>query len=107
MQPRVCSTPGCPTIHRGTGKCPRRLALADRDRRPQGNPYASAGHQAFREAASKVARHVPTPFVRVDLYEAQDGPVFGEITPIPAGGTSQFVPEWDERLGRLWDRAVA
>lgn len=62
---------------------------------------------ALCEAARKVARHVPTPFVRVDLYEAQDGPVFGEITPIPAGGTSQFVPEWDERLGRLWDRVVA
>jgi len=46
---RVCSTPGCPTLHQGTGKCPECRAQADRDRRPHGNPYSTPGHQAFRE----------------------------------------------------------
>ena len=66
-----------------------------------------ANPPALLEAAVKVAQHVPTPFVRVDLYEAQDGPVFGEITPIPTGGTSVFIPEWDQRLGQAWDQAIS
>lgn len=66
-----------------------------------------ASPERLLDAARKVAQHVPTPFVRVDLYEAQDGPVFGEITPIPTGGSSVFTPEWDERLGQLWDKAIA
>lgn len=47
---RVCSTPGCPTLHQGTGRCDTCRAEADRKRRPQGNPYATPGHRAFREA---------------------------------------------------------
>lgn len=47
---RVCSNPGCPTLHPGTGRCPTCRAAADKQRRPQGNPYRTAGHHAFREA---------------------------------------------------------
>ena len=50
MAGRVCSTPGCPTIHQGPGRCPACRAQGDRDRRPHGNPYATRGHQRFREA---------------------------------------------------------
>ena len=40
------------------------------------------------------------PFVRVDLYEVSDKVYVGEITLIPGGGMSQFVPkEWDCILG--------
>ena len=47
---RVCSTPGCPELHEGTGKCPTCTAQVDRDRRPGGNPYSTPGHGRFREA---------------------------------------------------------
>lgn len=50
MARRVCSRPGCPTLHEGTGRCPECRAQADRDRRPEGNPYSTPGHLAFREA---------------------------------------------------------
>ena len=47
---RVCSTPGCGTLHEGRGRCATCRTRADRTRRPDGNPYATAGHQRFREA---------------------------------------------------------
>lgn len=50
MAKRVCSQPGCPTLHDGVGACPTCRAQGDRARRPNGNPYASAGHRAFRRA---------------------------------------------------------
>lgn len=46
---RVCSTPGCPTLHAGKGKCPTCTAKADKQRRPNGNPYATRGHRTFRD----------------------------------------------------------
>jgi len=71
---RPCSTPGCGKLHQGTGKCPTCRAKVDRDRRPDGNPYATPGHRTFREHVlardpvcvlclarpSTVADHYPT-----------------------------------------------
>lgn len=51
----VCSTPGCGKLHEGTGRCDDCRAKADRARRPDGNPYSTRGHFAFREAV--LARH--------------------------------------------------
>lgn len=47
---RVCSKPGCGNLHQGRGQCPECRATHDKTRRPQGNPYATRGHQDFREA---------------------------------------------------------
>lgn len=47
---RVCSNPGCGTLHEGTGRCATCERAAERRRRPRGNPYSSRGHLAFREA---------------------------------------------------------
>lgn len=47
---RVCSTPGCPALHEGSGRCPQCRAKADRRRRPDGSPYSTRGHRTFREA---------------------------------------------------------
>jgi glutathione synthase/RimK-type ligase-like ATP-grasp enzyme len=58
------------------------------------------------EAAERLARALPGPFVRVDLYDAPDGVVFGEISPHP-GGTNQFTPDLDRRMGEAWERALA
>ena len=62
---------------------------------------------ALVEAFEAVASRVDSPFVRVDLFEDEAGPVWGEVTPHPTGGHMQFVQEWDERLGRAWDAALA
>jgi len=50
MSYRVCSTPGCPTLHPGPGRCPECATKADKARRPNGNPYTTSGHKRFREA---------------------------------------------------------
>lgn len=57
-------------------------------------------------AAAAVARALPTPFVRIDLFDQPDGVVFGEITPQP-GTNLWFGPELDRRLGAAWDDAEA
>jgi hypothetical protein len=42
-------------------------------------------------------------FVRVDLYNIRNNPLFGEMTFTPVAGRLRFSPqEWDEKLGRLW-----
>jgi TupA-like ATPgrasp len=45
------------------------------------------------------------PFVRVDLYDTDAGPKFGELTFYPEAGWTRFEPKTvDEELGRLWQR---
>lgn len=57
-------------------------------------------------AAERIARTLPSIFVRVDLFDTPDGVVFGEITPQP-GTPLWFGPELDRELGEIWDRAEA
>ena len=56
--------------------------------------------------AERIARALPGPFVRVDLYDVPSGVAFGEITPRP-GGIQRFTPDLDRRLGEAWERALA
>lgn len=43
------------------------------------------------------------PFVRVDFYERQGQPLFGEMTFYPTSGFGVFTPSlWDFRFGQLW-----
>jgi hypothetical protein len=52
-------------------------------------------------AAERLAE--PFPFVRVDLYEIDARPVFGELTFYPNAGRIGFKPKAvDVELGRLW-----
>ena len=44
---RSCPTSGCPNLTRG-GRCLLCKAEAETKRRPDGNPYATSGHRAFR-----------------------------------------------------------
>jgi len=44
------------------------------------------------------------PFVRVDLYEHNGQPKFGELTFYPGAGLSRYRPiAWDFKLGGLWE----
>lgn len=61
---------------------------------------------AIVEAAERVARATVLDAVRIDLYETDAGPVFGELTPFP-GGPYRFTPEWDARLLSALESGVA
>lgn len=56
-----------------------------------------------------IARHLSLasglPFVRVDLYDTDEGVVLGEVTRAP-GGNQRFRPDHDELLGRAWEDAA-
>lgn len=112
---RVCSTPGCPNLHPGSGKCPACRARSDRARRPEGNPYVSRGHRRFRrevltrdpvcvvcgQAPSTVADHYP--HERRDLIAMgldPDDPKFGRGVCASCHGveTARRTPAgWNER----------
>lgn len=67
---------------------------------------------ALLSAAKSISKVTRSPFVRVDLYEADDGVRMGEITLRPGSmwrsTTLQFhTPEWDRKLGEMWEEAQA
>jgi TupA-like ATPgrasp len=44
-------------------------------------------------------------YIRIDLFHTEDGIYFGEITPFHQSGLAPISPpEWEERLGQLWDQ---
>ncbi|CAM3453246.1 ATP-grasp fold amidoligase family protein [Halomonas casei] len=55
---------------------------------------------ALLHAAERVSAVLPTPFCRIDLYEARQGPVLGELTPVP-GTYHAFGEQADLYLGAL------
>lgn len=57
------------------------------------------------EAAKAVSLHVPTGFIRVDLFETVDGDVIlGELCLTP-GGDRYYRGGLDRTLGRMWEEA--
>ena len=67
---------------------------------------------AIVDAANKISKSMMTPFVRVDLYETDRGVYFGEATLRPGSlwkkkASSLFIPEWDKKLGIMWEEAEA
>lgn len=68
--------------------------------------------EAIVEAAKAVSMNIMTPFVRVDLYESERGVHLGEVTLRPGSLWKStylhiFTPEWDRRLGEMWEDAQA
>lgn len=57
-------------------------------------------------AGERLSAAVQAPFVRIDLYETDEGIVFGELTPEP-GGDHVMRPDVDTALGELWEQAQA
>lgn len=54
------------------------------------------------DVADKIAHKINTPFVRIDLYNANKRIYFGEITFFPLSGFGSFRPKvWDNKLGEL------
>lgn len=62
--------------------------------------------KAMLEAAETLARGLP--FVRVDFYEVDGRPFFGEFCLYPGSGLDRFAEDWiDLELGALWLAALA
>ena len=76
----------------------RRPDQIDPDLPPPARP------DALLETARCVATALGEAFVRVDLFEGPEGPLFGEVTPHP-GGDQWYGPELDARLGAAWEAA--
>lgn len=55
-------------------------------------------------AARHLSRAVGIPFVRVDLYDAGDDVVFGELTVVP-GGQQRYAAAHDEAMGTMMELA--
>lgn len=53
------------------------------------------------QQAARIAREFD--FLRVDFYDHDGEPIFGEVTPYPAGGLRRYYPKGaDLELGNLW-----
>lgn len=75
-----------------------------------GIPVKPSCHDGLVRAARTVSIALKTPFVSVDLYATNRGPVLGEITLAPGGPYYgkhyRFKPHFDELLGDLWEKAA-
>lgn len=70
-----------------------------RENTPITKPYC---YEQMKEAAEKLSEGLP--FARIDFYEIDKHPYFGEITLYPGSGHEAFQPEeWDYTLGSWID----
>lgn len=65
---------------------------------------APAQLEVYLDIARHLSLAMGLPFIRVDLYETADGPVFGELTRGP-GGPQRYRQDHDEAMGLMWERA--
>lgn len=57
-------------------------------------------YELMLNLAEKIATATKLPFARIDFYEINKKPLFGEITLFPGSGMEPFMPdEWDYILG--------
>ena len=62
--------------------------------------------QALLDLAEHLSALIKRPFIRIDLFESERGPLLGEFTPAP-GPPEVFAPEIDQMLGEFWEDAEA
>jgi hypothetical protein len=78
------------------------LAAKDTDfpNNPYGYPLLPQSFEDMKKIAQVLSEGIP--FVRIDLYEQNNKPIFGEITFFDSAGFSNFdPPEFDIELGKL------
>ncbi|RIW36053.1 glycosyl transferase [Bacillus salacetis] len=67
---------------------------------PTPNSLLPSSFEEMKTIAQKLSQGIP--FVRIDLYERKEKPIFGEITFFDSSGFSKFdQPDFDYELGRL------
>lgn len=65
-----------------------------------------ASFEELRTLAERASGHIPTPFMRVDMYDTHRGGVLGEFTP-GSGGMYSLNLEWKERFTRRWHETAS
>lgn len=68
---------------------------------------APDGLEAIFQAAEHLVAAARVSFVRIDMYDTPDGPVFGEFTPVPNNAQEGFVAGYDTLLGEIWRDSLA
>lgn len=62
------------------------------------------------EIAAKASKLVNTPFMSVDMFSSNNGPLIGEFTPAPGGPyygeMYKFTEEFDQEMGQAWADAL-
>lgn len=71
-----------------------------------GDVNAPEDFEGVVRASRTLSQAIRRPLERIDFYETDRGIVFGEITQNP-GRPPSLVPEWDERLGEVYEQAYA
>lgn len=81
----------------------KRMPFRRRDYRPFTEDLAlPKNYEEMKNAATRLASSINSPFVRIDLYEIGADIYFSEITFYPNAGVIPFEPkEWDRRLGDM------
>lgn len=75
--------------------------------RHEGRSFKGSGlPRDFVKLAEDVSLKIPAPFMRIDFYKSDRGPVYGEFTPRP-GGFHEYNLETDRKLGRAFIKARA
>ncbi len=71
-------------------------------------PVLPRDWRALLKVAKRVSLALRTPFVRVDLYASDRGPLLGELTLTPGGLGNNYhpTPGFDAELGREWKHAA-
>lgn len=76
-----------------------------------GTPVVPEGAREMLKIAAEVTTKLNTPFMRVDMFASDRGPVIGELTPAPGGAyygkTYTFTEKYDAELGEEWSAAEA
>lgn len=71
-----------------------------------GEPVRPPEWAEMLEIATRLTKLIQTPFMRVDMFVSERGPLVGELTPAPGGpyhGTLyKFTDTYDQELGAAW-----
>jgi len=71
----------------------------------EGRIFAPYNFEWMKNTAALLSKNIP--FIRVDFYEIQDKPFFGELTFFPASGIGSFCPDkWNNYLGEMTELAI-
>lgn len=73
----------------------------------RGEPRIPIRWREIVSAAKEISTYLRTGFISVDTYATPEGPVIGELTPVPGGPyygrLFRFTTEFDAELGRYWE----